>query len=167
VICTLSSWLLHVLAGLRSSELGEAESSGSCGDSSESGSMEKEQKWDNASMETVENQETALQWFMMGPPFTGWSEISLGARGESSGVEELSATEPMKAGVERCLVSLLCMTPPYRCLPSCALRLGWSSSQTLKHRNVGFFSEMWQCTVGNHENPLALICLSFPSENAE
>lgn len=110
-------------------------------------------------MDAVENQETALQWLMHDrAPLRGlvWdlSSCSLGERGESSGVKDLNAGEPGKAGMERCRVSLL-----LRALLRCACPVVphvWDTvfSQTLKYRN---FSLICSNAVGNHESPLALI----------
>lgn len=72
-------------------------------------------------METVENQETALQWFL------GWSAISpfaLWVREEKAqGCRSRMQRNPGRR------------SPPVMCLPSCTLRLGQTFSQALKHGN--------------------------------
>lgn len=60
--------------------------------------MEKRKKWDNASMEAVENQETALQWLIhdratLHGLVWNLSSCSVGETGESSGVKDPNARD--------------------------------------------------------------------------
>lgn len=98
----LSSWLLHVLhvesSELRGPDPEEVITSGHWGSAEESWDK-KWQKWDSASMETAENQETVLQWLMMGPQalhglIWNLSICSLGERRESSGARRRMRWSP-------------------------------------------------------------------------
>lgn len=154
---------MEVVAG---GHWGSAEES--CDDSSESGSMEKGQKGDNASTETVENQEIALQWFMTGPPLMGWSEISAlahwGREEKARGCRSQTQWSRGRRAWKGAMCPCSARPYPYMLAQLCPA----SGVEFLTNPEAReFISEMWQFTVGNHENPLALICLSFPSGNAD